>query len=47
MNNFQNITSGAGLLKNVYPQKGVTSQMNDKHPQIHAIRKRRDLIAKK
>lgn len=42
MNDFAN-TKNTGLLKNVYRGKGPISQMNDIHPQIHAIRKRRDL----
>lgn len=47
MNNYQNCSSGAGLLKNVYPGKGKTAQLHDAHPEIHAIRRRRDLAAKK
>lgn len=35
------------MLKNAYPQGGPVSQTNDKHPMIGAIRKRRDLVAKK
>lgn len=46
MNAYQNTQSGAGLLKNSYQGKGPTSQMNDAHPTIHAIRKRRDAIKK-
>lgn len=44
MNMPLDIKSGAGLLKNVYPQGGPVSQMNNAHPMIHAIRKKRDLI---
>lgn len=47
MNLFQNTSSGAGLLKDAYPGKGAVGQMNDKNPEIHAVRKRRDLIGKK
>lgn len=47
MNGYQDCKSGAGLLKNAYPQGGPVSQMHDKHPQMAAIRKRRDLIGKK
>lgn len=46
MNMYQNTTSGAGLLKNVYPQGGPVSQMNNQHPQLMAIRKRRNIAAK-
>lgn len=46
MNMYQNMTSGAGILKNSYKGGGPISQINDKHPEIHAIRKRRDLAAK-
>lgn len=46
MNMYQNMTSGSGMLKNVCRGKGPVSQMNDKNPEIHAIRKRRDMIAK-
>jgi hypothetical protein len=47
MNNFQNTSSGAGMLKNLYPGKGPVAQMHEAHPQLAAIRKKRDLIGKK
>lgn len=45
MNQFQNTSSGAAMLKSVYPGKGPVAQMNAKNPEIYAIRKRRDLAA--
>lgn len=47
MNSYQNCSSGAGLLKQVYPGKGPVADMHSKHPQIEAVRRRRDLVAKK
>lgn len=47
MNQYQNAQSGAGLLKNVYSGGGPISQMHDLHPEIHALRKRRDMVGKK
>lgn len=35
-----------GILKNIYPQGGPISQMNDQHSMISAIRKRRDMVGK-
>jgi hypothetical protein len=46
MNMFQNTTSGAGMLKPAYPSGGPVAQMNAK-PEMVALRKRRDLVAKK
>ncbi len=46
MNSYQDIKSGAGILKNAYPGKGPVSQMNDAHPMIHALRKKRDAVKK-
>lgn len=46
MNQFQNTSSGAGMLKSVYPSGGPVSQMNAK-PEMVALRKRRDLVGQK
>ncbi len=47
MNNYSSTSNSPGLLKSVYKTgapKGPISQMNDAHPMIHAIRKKRDLV---
>jgi hypothetical protein len=43
---YQDCKSGAAILKD-FAMKGPISQMNDKNPEIHAVRKRRDLVGKK
>ncbi len=44
MNTFANIQNSPGILKKAYPGKGPVSQMNDAHPMIHALRKKRDAL---
>lgn len=45
MNNPLNTSNGAGLLKNAYKGQGPVAQMNNAHPMIGAIRKRRDIVS--
>lgn len=47
MNNYCNTKNGAGLLKNAYPGKGPIAQMNQAHPMLDVIRKKRDALRTK
>ena len=47
MNNFQNIKTGGGILKNNYSTgaaKGPVAQMNQNMPMMAALRKKRDAL---
>ncbi len=45
MNNYQNTTSGAGLLKQV--PKGKIASMHDQMPMMQVLRQKRDALKTK